>query len=169
MKTLTLVRHAKSDWHCPGVDDHDRPLSKRGLAAAPQMGSYLEKHGSKPDILLSSTALRARTTAELMAGKLNIEREKIRLVQGLYLASIPDYEGVIRSIDDAAGNEHVMIFSHNPGTHELACHLTGGNEIESFITCAVAIIGLDIDHWGEIGPGCGRLEHFVTPRDIPSA
>ena len=169
MKNITLLRHAKSEWHCPGVDDHDRPLNKRGFNAAPQMGSYLEKRGLKPDLLLSSTALRARTTAELIADKLQVKREKIQLVKELYLASIPDYEEVIRSIDDTAGNEHVMIFSHNPGTHELARYLTGGNEIERFTTCAVAIIELNINHWGEIGPDCGKLTHFATPRDIPSA
>ena len=169
MKNLTLVRHAKSALHCPDGDDHDRPLSKRGLSAAPQMGSYLQKRGIKPDILLSSTALRAITTAQLIADELGRKREQIQPVDDLYLASIPDYERILRSIDETADNGHVMIFSHNPGTHNFAHHLTGGNEIERFITCAVAIIELNIDYWGEIGPGCGRLKHFVTPRDLPSA
>ena len=169
MKNLTLVRHAKSEWNCPGANDHDRPLNKRGLRAAPQIGSYLHKRGSKPDIVLSSTALRAITTAQLIAGELDAAQEQIQPVEELYLASIPDYERIIGSIDDTAGNAHVMIVSHNPGTHEFAHHLTGENEIERFITCAVAIIELNIDHWGEIGPGCGRLKHFVTPRDLPAA
>ena len=167
MKQLTLIRHAKSDWEYPDLDDHDRPLNKRGLEAAPRVGNYLRKKGVRPDILLSSTATRAITTAGLIADELQFNREIIQPLKELYLASIPDYEGIIRSISETAGNEHVMIVSHNPGTHELAQHLTGGNSIQRFITCAVAIIELDICHWGEIGPDCGRLEHFVTPRDIP--
>ena len=169
MKNITLVRHAKSEWHCPSGNDHDRPLSKRGLKAAPQIGSYLHEYGIKPDILLSSTALRALTTAQLIAGELNVEREQIQPVDDLYLAAIPAYERIIRSIDDTDEKAHAMIFSHNPGSHEFAHHLTGGNEIERFTTCAVAVIELNIDHWGEIGPGCGRLRHFITPRDLPSA
>lgn len=167
MKTLTLARHAKSDWHLPDLADHDRPLNKRGLATAPQIGSYLEKRGIKPDILLSSTALRALSTAKLIAAALNIKPEKIQPVDDLYLASIPDYQRVITGIDEAASASHVMIFSHNPGTHKFAHYLTGGNEIDRFVTCSVAIIELNINYWGEIGPDCGRLKQFITPRDLP--
>ena len=141
MKTLTLVRHAKSDWDWPDLADHDRPLNKRGLATAPQVGSYLEKRGIKPD--------------------------KIQPVDDLYLASVSDYQRVIQSIDEVASASHIMIFSHNPGTHAFAHYLTGGNEIDRFITCAAAMIELNIDYWGEIDSGCGRLEQFITPRDLP--
>ena len=167
MKAITLVRHAKSDWNWPDLADHDRPLNKRGLAAAPQIGSYLEKQGIKPDIMLSSTALRAMTTAQLIAAALNIKPGEIQPVDDLYLASVSDYKRIIQGIDEAANTSHIMIFSHNPGTHEFAHYLTGGDEIDRFITCAVAMIELNIDYWGEIGAGCGRLEQFITPRDLP--
>ena len=169
MKRLTLIRHAKSDWEDPELDDHDRPLNKRGLEAAPKVGNYLMENNVKPDIMLSSTATRAITTAKLIAKKLQFRQEKIQPVKDLYLAAIPDYEAIIRSLDDTAGNQHLMIVSHNPGTHELAHHITSGNEINRFTTCAVAIIELDIDCWGEIGPGCGKLVHFITPKEIPAA
>ena len=91
MKHLTLIRHAKSDWECPDLDDHDRPLNKRGLEAAPRMGNYLRKKGVRPDILLSSTATRAITTAGLIVDELQFNREIIQPLKELYLASIPDY------------------------------------------------------------------------------
>jgi len=168
MKILTLVRHAKSDWNYPCLSDHERPLNKRGLAAAPEIGSCLKKRGFKPDALLSSTALRATTTAKLIAGALNIKPAQIQPVADLYLASAAEYEHIISSIDDSANISHAMIFGHNPGTHEFAHYLTGANEIDRFITCAVAMIELDIGCWGEIGFGCGRLKEFFTPRDLPS-
>ena len=169
MKRLTLIRHAKSDWEYPELDDHDRPLNKRGLEAAPKVGNYLMENDVNPDIMLSSTANRAITTAKLIAKKLQFRQQKIQPVKDLYLADIPDYEDIIRSLDDTAGNQHLMIVSHNPGTHELVQHITGGNEINRFTTCAVALIELNIDYWGEIGPGCGKLLHFITPKEIPAA
>ena len=107
------------------------------------------------------------TTAKLIAAALSIKPDKIQPVDDLYLASVSDYQRVIQGIDEVASASHIMIFSHNPGTHAFAHYLTGGNEIDRFITCAVAMIELNIDYWGEIESGCGRLEQFITPRDLP--
>ena len=166
MKRLTLIRHAKSDWDDPRLSDHDRPLNERGLRAAPAVGAELARRGVLPDLLLSSTAVRAAATAELVAAELGIFPREIQRDNALYLASVGEYERTIAAVDDTGGIDHVMAFAHNPGTHDFAHHLTGGSEIGRFITCAVAMLELDIDHWGEIGTGCGRLVDFFTPHDL---
>ena len=166
MKLLTLIRHAKSDWDNPILRDHDRPLNERGLRAAPAVGAELARRGVLPDLLLSSTAVRAAATAELVAAELGIVPREIQRDNALYLASVGEYERTVAAVDDAGGIDHVMAFAHNPGTHDFAHHLTGGAEIDRFITCAVAMLELDIDHWGEIGAGCGRLVAFFTPHDL---
>ena len=166
MKRLTLVRHAKSDWGDPGLSDHDRPLNPRGMRAAPAVGKALAAKGAKPDLLLSSTALRAATTAGLIADELGVDREEIRYTESLYLASVGEYERVVAAVDETSRIEHLMTFGHTPGTHDFAHHLTGRDEIDRFVTCAVATIELDIEHWGEVGASCGRLVDFFTPHDL---
>ena len=165
MKTLTIVRHAKSSWET-SVDDHDRPLNDRGMSAAPRVGSAIAEKGKVPDIIISSTALRAATTAKLIAKEIGIEDSLILYDEQLYLASIRDYEEVISRLNEEDGTEHVMVVSHNPGSHELCHYLTGDDSIDRFITCAVARIDLDIEFWGQIGSKTGKLIEFFTPHDI---
>lgn len=166
MKTLTLVRHAKSDWDSPDLSDHDRPLNARGLAAAPAVGKELERRGCRPDLLISSTAARAASTADLIASELGIKPAAILRLPALYLCSVGEYQRTIADLDEDAGVEHLMCVAHNPGTHEFVHHLTGGYEIDRFVTCAVATLQLDFALWGEIDAGRGRLVDFFTPHDL---
>ena len=114
MKTLLLVRHAKSSWDHPGVDDHDRPLNARGRRDAPEMGRRLAERGLVPDRILSSTALRARTTAQLIAEGLGFDVDRIILDERLYAASADEVLRVIGEIDGDVGT--AMVVGHNPET-----------------------------------------------------
>ena len=165
MKTLTIVRHAKSSWNTKHID-HDRPLNKRGLDAAPKIGAEILRRGIVPNKIFSSTAVRAATTAQLIGREIGIESSEIFYDKELYLACITDYEKVIRRIDETLSIEHLMIVSHNPGSHELSHYLVNDDVIDQFITCSVASIDLDIDYWGEIDQGVGKLIDFFTPHDL---
>ncbi|GAA1523773.1 phosphohistidine phosphatase [Agromyces terreus] len=146
MKTLMLVRHAKSDWGEPGLADHDRPLNARGLRDAPEMGRRLRERGVIPDMIVSSTALRARTTARLIAGGLGLDEASVMLDDRLYGSSPAT---ILRVIGELGGeNDRVMLVAHNPGVSEFAGDLTGSHR--DLPTCAVVGMDFDIDEWAEI-------------------
>ena len=166
MKRLTLIRHAKSDWADSALPDHDRPLNARGLGAAPAVGEALAASGAKPDLILTSTALRAKTTAQMVAEKLGYPAESIHETRDLYHASVQDLERATADIDDLAGIEHAMIFGHNPGMEDYVDYLLGSYASQRFVTCAVAELSLEIKYWGEVAAGCGTLERFFTPHDL---
>ena len=166
MKKLTLIRHAKSDWDHPSLSDHERPLNKRGKRAAPAVGRELARREVKPDLILSSTAVRALTTAQAIAAEIGYPVERIVQEEAVYLASVAELERVVAAIDDSGGLGHVMVFGHTPGMEDVLAHLSGGYADQRFITCAVAELDLDIDHWGEVTAGCGSLRSFFTPHDL---
>ena len=150
MITLALVRHAKSDWGDPGIDDHDRPLNDRGVRDAPRMARRLAATGFRPDVILSSSALRARTTAEAFAAELGVA---VSLDPELYGAPASS----LLSAAAATGARSVMVVAHDPGMSALAGRLSDG-EIGHMPTCAVATFiwaqddwdvatGLDPDNW----------------------
>lgn len=146
MKTLLLVRHAKSSWDHPGVDDHDRPLNARGRRDAPEMGRRLAERGLVPDRILSSTALRARTTAQLIAEGLGFDVDRIILDERLYAASADEVLRVIGEIDGDVGT--AMVVGHNPETASLAHRFS--SDIHEMPTCAVAELAFDVDAWYEL-------------------
>ena len=125
---LVLTRHAKSDWGDPGLRDHDRPLNERGLRDAPRMDTRLAETGFRPDALLSSTALRARTTAEAFAAALE---STVTLVPDLYGAP----PSTLLTTASGSGALRVMLVAHNPGMAELVDTLSGGR-IGEMPTCA---------------------------------
>jgi phosphohistidine phosphatase len=147
MKTLFLVRHAKSSWNNPGLSDKERPLNDRGKHDAPKMGKRLAKRGAKPDLVLSSPAIRALTTAEIMAKKLDYKRKDIAVDNRLYAGEADDLLNVIRKLDDKL--ERVMLFGHNPELTELAHRLS--SEITHMPTCAVAEFTFGAKSWSSIG------------------
>ncbi|MBV63670.1 MAG: hypothetical protein CMP45_04095 [Rickettsiales bacterium] len=165
MKTLTVVRHAKSSWNTDD-NDHDRPLNKRGLNAASKVGAEIMRRGLIPDRIISSTAVRAATTAKFIANEISYDLSIIEYISELYLADISDYEKVISNTEEISGIENLMVVSHNPGSHELCHYLVNDCDIEDFITCAVASINLEIEFWGEINQGVGKLADFFTPHDL---
>ena len=139
MIRLVLVRHAKSDWANPSIDDHDRPLNDRGLRDAPRMARALAETGFRPEVILSSTALRARTTAEAFAAQLGAA---VDFDPHLYGA--PGRTLLAKAAASAA--RRVLVVAHDPGITDLAAQLSGGG-IGHMPTCAVASFTWDQDDW----------------------
>lgn len=139
MTRLVLVRHAKSDWGDPRLDDHDRPLNDRGRRDAPRMARRLAETGFRPDAILSSTALRARTTAEAFAAELGVP---VALDPGLYGAPAR----ALLAAAAATGLPAVMVVAHDPGMTALAEELSDG-ALGHMPTCAVATFTWDEDDW----------------------
>ncbi|MGJ0203031.1 histidine phosphatase family protein [Leucobacter sp. gxy201] len=156
MVELILARHAKSDWGDPGITDHDRPLNPRGLRDAPAMAERLVRSGAQVERILSSTALRARTTAAQFGEALGIEVEQRG---SLYLAS----DDELFEQAAAAGDSSVMIVAHDPGLTELAFRLSGGG-IPHMPTCAVARFTWDVDSWSDVGDRSPDRWSFDSPR-----
>lgn len=160
MKTLLVLRHAKSSWDYPELSDFDRPLSKRGEAAAPFMGELMNSKGLEPDLIVSSPAKRARTTAEKAADAGGFEAP-VELDERIYGAGANTLAYIIAGFDDGA--ETAMIVGHNPGFEDLVGALTG--ERPRFPTAALAVIDLDISVWSETESGKGRLRNLYIPKE----
>lgn len=159
MRQLILTRHAKSDWGDPLLPDHDRTLNARGLRNAPRMARRLIEDGVTVDRILSSTALRARTTAEIFASQLGLE---VELDEELYLAAAPT---LLRKA--AATDAHsVMVVAHDPGISELAS-LLSNDEIDHMPTCAVARFVWNVDSWSEAITHATDSWSIDTPRSLP--
>lgn len=164
MKMLLLTRHAKSDWAHPGLADHDRPLNKRGESDAPRMADFLAGNYTPPQSIISSTAVRARTTAEVLAGAFGEHAPDIVLEPNLYLADTHTLLEVTRGLPDALTT--VMLTGHNPGMTDYLNLLTGGR-IDDLPTCSVARVGFELEHWAGIRPGLGTLLSLDTPTGLP--
>jgi phosphohistidine phosphatase len=159
MKTLFLVRHAKASPADAAMGDRDRPLSERGLRDVAAMGQRLAQRGVKPDVLLTSPAARALSTAEHLAQALGIRRKDLVVIERLYNASPGDLLGVIQGLGDEHGR--VMLVGHNPGLSELANRFA--SEITDLPTCAIAEFTFAAAAtWAGIGaaePGNVVLDH----------
>jgi phosphohistidine phosphatase len=147
MKTLFLIRHAKSSWDDPALPDKDRPLGDRGRRDAPKMGKRLAKRDVKPDLILSSPARRALKTAEIIAKKLDYKLKDIVVDDRLYASAVHDLLNVIHKLGDKL--ERVILFGHNPELTELAHRLS--SEITHMPTCAVAEFTFNAKSWSHIG------------------
>lgn len=160
MKTLFVLRHAKSSWDDPDLADFDRPLNDRGRTAAPFMGEVISQNGFAPDVILSSPAVRARETARLAKDGGDLEAE-IRHEPSIYEASPQTLRQVAANIDDSFRS--AMIVGHNPGMEGFIRFLTG--RLEPMPTAALAVIDLDIERWQDIGPNSGKLRKLIRPKD----
>lgn len=147
MKTLFLVRHAKSSWDDTTLPDKDRPLNDRGKRDAPKMGKRLAKRDVKPGLILSSPAMRALATAEIIARKLDYKLKDIVVDDRLYPGDADELLNVIHRLDDEL--ERVMLFGHNPALTELAHRLS--SEIVDMPTCAVAKFTFTAKSWSSVG------------------
>ena len=162
MKKLLILRHAKSSWNHPHLADHDRPLNQRGQAAAPWMGQLLYEEDLVPDVILSSTARRARDTADLVAEASGFAGELV-LLESLYHAGPDDYLAALETLPDEV--ELVMVVGHNPGMEILLEDLTG--ESERMPTAALALVHLPVKHWSDLTEEInGTLRGFWTPREL---
>jgi phosphohistidine phosphatase len=163
MKTLLLMRHAKSNWKETDLADHERPLNNRGQKDAPRMGSILLDRELVPQQLLSSSALRARETAEAVA-KVSGFQGEIGYLDRLYLAEAEEYMTVLRELQDTI--ERVMVIGHNPGLETLLQLLT--NRTESLPTAVIAHLILPIQHWNELTSNTqGELIDIWRPKELP--
>ena len=163
MKTLLLLRHAKSSWKDDEARDFDRPLNQRGLKAAPAIGRLIRKRKLQPDLVVGSPAERARQTTQLVIEAAGLKTE-LRYDERIYEASVARLMGVVSELDDEAGM--VMLVGHNPGFEELLEVLTG--EAHKMPTAALACIELNIEKWNKVRADAGRLEWLVKPKELKS-
>jgi phosphohistidine phosphatase len=162
MKTLLLMRHAKSSWDQPELADRERPLNKRGLKDAPNLGRVLKKKDIIPDRVLTSTAVRAAQTADLVAEKVHFKGE-VTYLDSYYLAEPDAYLVPVRELPEEV--KTVLIVGHNPGIEGLLQILS--RKVESMPTAALARISLPIDSWKDLTLETkGKLKDLWLPRDL---
>ena len=148
MKTLVIVRHAKSSWDNPGLSDHERPLNKRGFRDAPMMGARLVEWGPPVDRVISSSAVRALTTAELITQEMGLPWDEILVEETLYHASEEDMLDLIQDQEDYI--DGLMLFGHNPGLTALVNYLSD-LDLGNLPTCGVVVIQFDVESWSQVG------------------
>jgi len=163
MKTLLALRHAKSSWDDEALDDHERPLNKRGRRDGPRMGELVREHRLTPDLIISSDAVRAQMTAVAVAEAARYAGD-ILVDRLLYLANPEDILAVLRTVRETNA-ETVMIVGHNPGLEELVAQLTG--EQQNLPTAALAQIVLPIDQWRDLNASTrGTLLRLWRPKEL---
>jgi phosphohistidine phosphatase len=160
MKTLFILRHAKSSWAKPESSDFDRQLNEEGLKIVPQMGEAIYDKQFQPALILSSPAKRARQTAILIKETAQIDG-KIKYDERIYEASPHRLLQVINELDEAA--ESLMLVGHNPGLEGLIKILTG--ETHAMPTAALAVIDLNAENWNEVAAESGKLRMVIRPKD----
>ena len=171
MRTLLLLRHAKSSWDDSALEDFDRPLAPRGENAAPLMAAYLKKIGLRPDLVLCSPAARARQTWSLVSRSLD-SKIAVNELRDLYLSSPGRLLEAVRRAPDAA--PCVMLVGHNPGMEHLAMILSGPSSNPTalaklhskFPTAALAEIEFEVAAWAAVARGEGCLKRFIRPKDL---
>lgn len=160
MKTLILVRHAKSSWN-HDVADFNRPLNERGKKDAPEMAKRLKDKLAAIDIFVSSPAKRARKTAKAFAEEFDVKKDQILLVDALYLASPPAFASAIAALDDKAGS--AALFAHNPGITEYASSLTEVR-IDDMPTCAIFAVQAETGQWKDFLKAEKQFLFFDYPK-----
>lgn len=167
-RTLCLLRHAKSSWADPALEDFDRPLNQRGRRAMIPIGLYIGEKKLHPDGILCSSAQRTRETLGLLLPWLRGEAV-VWIERGLYLASAEEFLDRVRQVEDTISC--LLVIGHNPGLEDFATMLAGtGNAFataamqEKFPTAGLAVLDLDAPGWGDTAPGKGELRAFVTPK-----
>jgi len=171
MKRLYLLRHAKSSWDQPGIDDFDRPLAPRGVRAAKRLARRIAERGDRFDFVLCSAARRTKDTWKRIAKRLDGETP-VAYARELYLNGDDGLMTRLRGLDDAFGS--VLLVAHNPDIAWLAARLCGDGEAEAlrlmgtkYPTGGLAAIRLDLAHWADLRDGIGYLESFDVPRALP--
>lgn len=161
MKKLFIIRHAKSSWKDYSLDDFDRPLNKRGFKNAPFMGDYLEARRITPDIILSSPALRAKTTAKIIANKIEYNK-KIVYEKSIYEADTRTLHNTLNALDNRYNI--VFLIGHNPGLNLLVESYVGLNE--NIPTCGVVELEVQADSWKDISSENIKLLSFNYPKKL---
>jgi phosphohistidine phosphatase len=157
-----MLRHAKSSWDEPAQADHDRPLKKRGIKAAGQMGRLLRDKGLRPERVLCSTAVRARETLRLVLLESGLQPD-VEYSERIYHCSPSDFVVALQNVRGAI--QQVMLVGHNPGMEEFLFQLTGRNE--AFPTAALARLNIDLSDWSEFSDDTrGRLIDLWRPKEL---
>jgi phosphohistidine phosphatase len=161
LKQLFLIRHAKSDWSSPGLDDINRPLNERGKKDAPEMAERLKERKVRIDEILSSPAKRAAKTAKIFAEVLGKKKDKIRLIEELYMAEPATFYEVINDLH----KEHkaVAIFSHNNGLTDFANMLTA-TRVDNIPTCGIFAVKAHCSNWNEFKEAQKEFLFFDYPK-----
>ena len=165
MRRLTLLRHAKSSWEDPSIPDIDRPLNPRGLRNLPDMGRRLARREDAPNIIVSSPAVRAITTARGIAREIGYRDDGIIEAPELYMASSPAILSVVTELDDAC--RHAMLVGHNPGFTDFANSLDE-IRIDNMPTAAMLCVDFAVDRWSEIRPEDAVFVYFDYPKKRPA-
>ena len=166
MKTLYLLRHAKSDWGNSDLLDIDRPLNERGYSDAVRMSQFLKENKVSPDLIISSPAIRAISTALIFTRNLDYNTSEIAIQPDLYESSLKKHLSCISKIDSK--HKSAMLFAHNPFISETANTLTDALNTE-MQTCAVVGISFDdCNEWSDVAKIKGKLELYEFPKNIPT-
>jgi phosphohistidine phosphatase len=163
MKTIFLIRHAKSDWGSLGLRDFDRPLSERGLRDAPLMSAFLAKKGVQPDILISSPANRAQTTAGYFADAFGIPKNLIDLRREIYDAFVEDILQLVQSLDNNLNT--ICLFGHNPSFTQFANQFTN-DYLHNISTCGIVKIEADVASWTDFDEKRGNIVDKWFPKQL---
>ncbi len=161
MKRFYLIRHAKSSWDFPDLEDFERPLNGRGKKDAPFMGKRLKKEGVKPDLIISSPAVRAIKTAKVIAGEVGYPKKNIQIEDDIYGLDMTAFMSIICGIDDSYNC--VLLFGHNPAMNILAEYLTR-YRVDNIPTCGVFCMDFDAKSWKQVGEGKGKFVSFDYPK-----
>ena len=174
LKTLGLLRHAKSDWHDPRARDFDRPLNSRGRKGAAIMGRHVSEYGIGWDRVIASPAIRCAETIEIACQAAG-QPVTVQWDRRIYLASSVTLIDLLRELDDTLGA--VLMVGHNPGLEDVIFDLVADDgtsplrdsvEIK-FPTASFAVLELGMAHWSELTEGCAKLVHLMRPRDLDPA
>ncbi|MBZ0217080.1 MAG: histidine phosphatase family protein [Fimbriimonadaceae bacterium] len=170
MRSLYLLRHAKSDWDGTGIADFDRPLSQRGILAAPKIARFMAENGYIPARILCSAANRTRQTLTAILPHLG-DIPDIDIMERIYSGGAQQYFDLVRGQTDTANS--ILLIGHNPSIQGLALALSGSGDramreqmARKYPTTGLSVITFEIDHWSEISESAGHLEVFTTPRMI---
>ena len=161
MKTLTILRHAKSSWSDSSLSDAERPLNRRGERDAPIMGERIAAAGIRPALIISSPAVRAFATARIVAEQINYPREFLEKEPALYLASLDRLLDIVIAQNDSINN--LMLVGHNPGLTSLVNYLSP-NLTDNLPTCGVVSFSLDTDSWDIYSPPKASVDYHDYPK-----
>ena len=161
MKVLTLVRHAKSSWNNTQLSDRARPLNRRGERDAPIMGKRVVEHGIRPSLIIASPAVRAWTTAKIIAQEIGYPTEFLQREDAIYMASLDDLLGTIVAQDNGFNN--LMLVGHNPGLTDFANFLSPG-VTDNLPTAGVVSVQIDSEDWNLYEQAKAELQIYDYPK-----
>ena len=161
MLSLYITRHAKSSWSDAGMPDFERPLNERGMRNAPFMAKCFSEREEPLDLIISSTAVRAISTALIFAKEMDMAASSVNRMSSLYHSTVPNLVDALHNLPDSA--KRVMLFGHNPGLTELVEHLCG-EDIGNLSTCGTVRIDMHVDEWKLVSRDLGTLIWMDYPK-----